>query len=295
MPRAPAPTGVTANLSSDATTKVEWNSVANVLHYEVQWRTVEEEWQSSGNVSATEYTARTPLCGNEYHFRVYGWGDGVVFRSTRGNGARAQETIPCAPSPFGHQADHNVSISQGSIAGTATGVESSITSSVTDWDSEIGSLGLGLNMCEGCSDSHTVTVKTVAGDPDSQDATHDFNTDCGTGYACVKIGNEDTYDGHLEDLAVVFEEPAYHEGTRIYWTNNSSLNNQPYTDPPGVVIGTWFHAKRIMIHELGHTLGIADLNGTDISGVMNNPHTWPDIMTGDLDYLRRIYGEHATH
>ena len=95
-----------------------------------------------------------------------------------------------------------------------------------------------------------------------------------------------------------FEEPAWlvePDGTewRLYWTDNAALN---WTQAvPFLPNHRWYHVKPTAIHELGHTLGLPDLNGTPHRGVMSNPLNWPGITSEDQDYLLQIYYGHVDH
>ena len=135
----------------------------------------------------------------------------------------------------GHQADHTAGYVIGSMAivgpppsgypNPGAVIPNAVPTAVAAWNNEIGTAtpASDLLVCSGTgcgtrnTDGFTVTVKLEGS------YANDFNTSCGLSTACLKYVPGDRAP-HLEDMELVFEEPA--------WQGTSSLSEkyQPTTN-----------------------------------------------------------------
>ena len=75
------------------------------------------------------------------------------------------------------------------------------------------------------------------------------------------------------------------------WTNAAILHNEDvYPQDPGDVLYKYLPA--VVLHELGHALGLDDLPG-QVDYLMGKPDTRTSIPTVDLEYLKQIYTTHT--
>ena len=145
-----------------------------------------------------------------------------------------------------------------------------------------------------------------------------FGNDCGKGVACVKpypmevqnlsylFGN--LGDGHLKDLQILIEQPAYgfskKKGVppshpRCVWTNNPLKHGASTIE--GGENGTFCHLPAMMMHEFGHTFGLADLYEypNRYTGYLMDDYNvavapTPTIPILDIEYVYGIYDiEHS--
>ena len=213
--------------------------------------------------------------------------------------------------PMRHQRDFTVKYTVGAMPtpGTpppvrtpnpAVVIRTAVPVAAAEWNGAIASATptVDVYICRssnsGCdtnnTDGYTVTVKIVNASNKSQySPTNDFNTGCGKHVACVKYKNGAVgADGQLKDMALVIEEPAWEYGgghTRVRWTDVASHDLRRQS--PNVV---WHYIGSLLLHEFGHTLGLPDFPpGVTHHGVMKNHHTYKQIRSADLDFLKRIY------
>ncbi len=149
--------------------------------------------------------------------------------------------------------------------------------------------------------------------------------DCGFAVACVK--SRESYatnyidgQGHMRNNEIVIEHPAWagtrldrpgHNQQRIFWTLEVRLHNEwvgPEGEAPdGTLHPKWRYLPATMIHEFGHTLGLADLyrfgprggqgkgHSGYIMGSMNRKKTNDAVPSTDVEYLTDVYRNHLPH
>ena len=85
-PKAPAPTGLRATVTSTSSLTLSWNAVANAHRYRLERATsTSAAWTVVGDELATTTRAATGLaCGTTYHFRVSARGDGSPYNARWG-------------------------------------------------------------------------------------------------------------------------------------------------------------------------------------------------------------------
>ena len=75
------------------------------------------------------------------------------------------------------------------------------------------------------------------------------------------------------------------------WTNAAILHNEDvYPQDPGDV--RYKYLPAVVLHELGHALGLDDLPG-QVGYLMGKPDTRTSIPTVDIEYLKQIYTTHT--
>ena len=129
----------------------------------------------------------------------------------------------------------------------------------------------------------------------------DLNTsDCGKYTACVRgrslLDNlpwsRRSSSEHMGNLDMIIEEPmwAYNnqtgEHTRYWQTDRVDLNGMPY---PGNNSGYWKYLPSTIIHEFGHTLGLADLDVDVYPGYAMSNNYRDGVTLLDREYLRQVY------
>ena len=113
---------------------------------------------------------------------------------------------------------------------------------------------------------------------------------------------------HMENMYIVIEDPPITAGqdefgewhyTEYEWTSDLSKENEKVpclSKEDSCPERKYAYIDRVMLHELGHTLGLGDFytDKTMISpeGVMHNNN---EIMDEDIDQLRAIYFLHTSH
>ena len=200
----------------------------------------------------------------------------------------------------GHQHDHTVGyrIAITPVAGYPADlpnpgviIPSAVAPAASAWTS--AGAGAGLAICRHygaiCevknADTFIVTVKLS----DSAD-------NCGRAIACIRP----SYSGlstHRANMRLIFEEPAlaYDEplggAQRYRWTNVADDNDEPVSKNPEHI---WRYVGPVMVHEFGHTLGLADHLDkltSPVLGVMSNDSM--TITQEEIDYLLKIYSGHV--
>ena len=162
----------------------------------------------------------------------------------------------------------------------------------SDWNSAGAGAGLvicrhGAALCDAKNtDTFIVTVKLS-----------DDDDNCGRAIACVRP----SYSGlatHRANMKLIFEEPALAYGKplggaqRYRWTNVAADNNEQTV--PGHPDDLWRYVGTVMVHEFGHTLGLADHLDKltpPVLGVMSNDSM--TITQDEIDYLLKIYSGHV--
>ena len=302
---------------------LHWRAAAGAAEYEVeisragssQRIDVSDEW-----VELTRLIPRTV-----YSFKVRSWHTNDGNRRYSPGSVAVDETAPEPAHWWGHQADHKVEYVKGNIGNSV--IEDRIAPAVSEWKSELASLGMGLDICTGTGcvnpDGFTVTIKTVDNKNDSiATATKDPLEGCGTSRACVKPvgpggGNASAAPGlHMENMFMIFEDPPWYAErmpprtgrwvrTQYVWTKDKNKNMQPVPCVGAAAMSCammptryYVYVDRIMVHEFGHTLGLPDFN-EDNTGLKSMSdavmHTAFDIHDDDIDQLRAIYLPHNPH
>ena len=183
---------------------------------------------------------------------------------------------------------------------------------VTPWPNVLFCTGDAASSCASRNtDGKKVPIKAVMGTKNSNAADRNLDHDCGWSRACVKFSRYIpgiTDRVHLMNMkGIVIEEPPWgynsrtNRHTEYVWTNDPTLHGTlsrsglPFSYLPAIVM-----------HEFGHTAGLADLYGESPSGIpygnkydgylMQNPHTQitgspiPTILPQkDIDYLGQGY------
>ena len=225
-----------------------------------------------------------------------------------------------APEPslwWGHQADHNVKYTLGTIGNSV--IENAISPAVAAWNSKLPEVGKGLAICPApglaCNDSFTVTIKTVNNMNNSTSPRTDNPAEgCGTSRACVKPdgdgGGSAGPGRHMENMYIVFEDPPWFAveerdahgnktgkwiTTEYMWTDNQSLDEHVVRMPGPT--RKYVYAGRVMLHEFGHTLGLPDFYNDatglkHLDAIMNMSYVIEDE---DIAQLRAIYLLHSSH
>ena len=254
------------------------------------------------NTSKTEVTFATNRAyitgltpGKSYTFHVLAINGSVSTKS--------DEVTMKAPEPtqLGHQADHTVMYR---IDTETTGIKETATlivaqavgPAVRAWNVKMDVLNEGLQICSrvipACSasnkDRKTVTIETV--DPLK-------GCEAIWARACVRQGPR--LGSHMGSLRVIFEEPPLSikaDGSEAHWewTDKVHLNNKEV--PKSKPTRTYVYVGQVMLHELGHTLGLPDFyldaSLEDLDAVMD---TSAVITDEDIAQLRAIYLLHDSH
>ena len=158
----------------------------------------------------------------------------------------------------------------------STMVRGAIDSAKDAWNSS----GTGAKFCEGdeCEDydnqkNGTVTIEVVA------------NNQCLIGIACAPPG---PYHPHNTDSDVIVEEPAYMgvNNVRRYWTDSllKARQNLDHYYLPGVIV-----------HELGHSLGIGHSSFLSSDVMRNNPRIAEILSSYDREAMTAALNVPHTH
>lgn len=177
-------------------------------------------------------------------------------------------------------------------------------------------------------DNYLLKIDFEEGDSDNTESfvdpryADDYD-DCGSSVACVKTTDPQTYGddsvkiysalashapAHLENMTIVFEEPAYFYipsgmGTsrtiRYQWTDSASVLINPYErscfvrNAPSVRKCQYVYIPSFMMHEFIHTYGILDMTG--ISGITSDPYRYATPTGHDVLLLDGLYQDHSAH
>ncbi len=315
----------TALLRGNRGIVLRWARVAGAAGYEVEVDPVEALQRVDVAVfpeTWAEITGLTP--GTSYDLKVRAWNMPGASRLY----SPWSETSVDGPTPSfweGHQEDHTVAYQVGALPNplpaTPTHFDdpstvvtaAAIDTAAASWNGRV----VGLQTCRSgtCgSDNHdlsTITVKTEDNDTDdTDDPNHDRNDGCGWSIACVKLGDPSTSEAsangpgnHLRNLWLVVEEPAWEcrgrvprtnvcsaGHVRIYWTDNSRMDNSSVTGlPAGSPPSFFYRINPLLIHEFGHTFGLPHFGG---ASVMTDFHIYPAITPEDEAQLHAIYLRH---
>ena len=258
--------------------------------------------------------------GTIYTFKVYG-------KKGTLQSARPAEVLRVAPVPtywWGHQADHTVGYTIGTI--TEPLVQTAIPSAIATWN---GRMNFGLEICDtsdtDCRDNKNTdgfiaTIKTVR--PSSSS---DNSTGCGSSMACVRptgqrIDAPGGVGAHMTNMDVIFEDPPYActrstnpcapANQRTYeWTDDTNKSHKPVN--PKDQTHRYLHAEQLVLHELGHTLGLPDFylirpltdhpaTNYDVrlhgeKAIMKYQWDAKSIQDTDIAQLDAIYRRHSSH
>ena len=321
--RPATPTGLVAkDIVGGRGIILEWNPVAGADEYEV------ERSFSGGrptiNKTSELYIGFIELIPSiEYTFKVRAYKNSTTPPLSSPRPATVNRNAPEPTHYWGHQHDHTAaySIAKNSSGNPDIGVpaiDSVVLTAISEWNAR---MNYGLQICDisasNCSDMHIATIKTVA--PASAS---DNVTGCGPSYACVtRTGREvDAPNGvglHMTDMDVIFEDVANGcardrpmcppgKETTFQWTDNVALHNMPAPPSPGTstVDHRYLYAKWVVLHELGHTLGLPDFykDGAHSNydprlanekAIMNLHWEAKTIQDTDIEQLDSIYRIHS--
>lgn len=221
------------------------------------------------------------------------------------------------PPPFGgHQGDHTVQYELGSIAPTrhwlppddydpSDAIANMIPFGRDAWNNSIASTTEPhILICEAgpaCDGRHNdrKVVTISAAESGCSDG----------GIACVN-GTRDTSTGHLKDLDLIIMEPyeitssrskrAYKDAHWLIWTDDPTLHLTLHDTKIRYI---WVYLGDTMMHEFGHTLGLADLYGLGffadvryrgwlMKELADNKTSIPN---SDIEYLKEVYQNHRPH
>lgn len=146
--------------------------------------------------------------------------------------------------------------------------------------------------CSENSDGHIIEIKAGLAD------------ECGNAPACF-LGKAVTASNgheHLVNGDVWLEQPATQLDSkrnvtkRYSWTEDSNLHG---VEAPGHMASSphyWSLLLPVVLHELGHTLGMDDLrydkSRSYTNYLMDNPRDFETIPSGDINYLKQIYRQY---
>ena len=324
----PHSTGKVVLGKNDAQLVLYWDPIPGVM-YEVEWKKgsilpFRDKWIrlpsqdhgftlngfTTGDVDITD--SQVLIGGLEfdksYSYRV---------RSVSGNQQSGWSETHKTRTPIyyiGHQADHTVQYEIGTpaptpISGSPSSVHdprvaipTALTYAVNAWNGsgaatakpfvlfcETGKCGNRID------DGRTVLINVL-------------NGGCPL-VACVKSrdGSDTNYadsDGHMNNLEIVIEEPAfiyYVSGgleyrLRLVWTNDPDLHQE---NVPGVH-GLYEYLPQVFMHELGHALGLHDLYlfGEYAGYLMDRAPergVYTSVPAKDIKYLSEVYRNHEAH
>ena len=251
----------------------------------------------------------------------------VAGKNSAGTGPAASisRSKPDATHATGHQADHTVKFTKGTISLSA--IDGWVVPAARKWNAAIGH---GLKICDddeiSCggrnSDMASITVKTKM-PTDRRDNRN--STGCGTGIACFDAAVWSTnpprlVNRHIAYGDIRFENPAYWceadvspcpDGvtvTEYVWTTSSVLHGEEvddqHTDEEPVY---YFFVGFAVVHEFGHALGLPDFFRNPLNhsyetrlqletAIMRGyDGTGNHIQPSDVAQLDAMYERHSTH
>ena len=294
LPELPAPASFTGAIGPViGQISLRWDAVSAAVSYEVQQK--DGSWKDLpfGNVTfsltGTSAAVGNLVYGKRYEHRV---------RSRNAGGpsewSKVSTTLPKLKAR-GHQKDHTVAyrIEITPVAGYDPSLPNPgviIPSAVAPAASKWGTAGSGADLvicrhsgeiCDGMNtDKFIVTVKLSEGAP------------CYGNIACVRPSSNGPASKHLTNDALIFTEPAWLGSQRYRWTNVAADHNKETV--PGRPKERWKYVGVVMLHEFGHTLGLADHLDKltpPVRGVMSNDSM--TITQAEIDYLLKIYSGHV--
>ena len=191
-------------------------------------------------------------------------------------------------------------------------IPTAIPDAAEAWNDAVSTSWPHVLMCEegNCGSRNTdkkwVVVDVVDGSVHKTSSLlNPLNTSCGYGTACVKpspilsVWNLDPPgNGHMGNLSMLIEEPAWLGETRAVWTDVPSLHDDEVRLRDGTK-GVYRHALAVVMHEFGHAAGLDDLYKEEYGGkypgyVMEDERETTSIPDLDRDYLRQVYrNEHG--
>ena len=225
------------------------------------------------------------------------------------------------PLPFiGHQQDHTAQYVKGTAApaislGAPAGYDpptifsTAFDDAVGAWNSASGSTNeVDFRVCRRSQAPQDYGCGVRA----DEGLTITFNVeDGGCGYVAACIGGIAhgealpytqlaDQNGHIKNLPIAIEEPAYYYSTRILWTNDPNVHWNTLKLSKGR-IGRFLYLPSTIMHEFGHTLGLHDLYrfgsdyGNYLMGKNDKGRGFPSIPNSDLNYIIDVYENHAPH
>ena len=293
LPELAAPSGFSGSLGPGiGQISLRWDAVDAAVSYEVEQK--DGSWKALpfGNVTfsmtGTSADVGNLVYGKRYEHRV---------RSRNAGGpsewVEAATTLPTLRAR-GHQHDHTVGyrIAITPVAGYDPGfpnptriIPSAVAPAASEWTS--AGAGAGLAICRHhaalCPNADTLIVMVKLGN----------SVACGGSIACVRPRSPGPASWHLTDTEIILEEPAMEETElgprRIRWTNVAADHDQEVPGTEGKE--TWRYVGAVMVHELGHTLGLS--HDHSVPGIMSDPNAHVTMTQDDIDYLLKLYSGHV--
>ena len=145
--------------------------------------------------------------------------------------------------------------------------------------------------CSG-SEGHVTDIEVVVGSRSVNTPPSRSGVGCGRTIACVMYG-EPPISGHMGALTFRIENPAYGRGRLVTWTDVAADN--------GKLVGTDYfrYLPAVILHELGHTLGLDDLRDPPVPryvGMVMHTAGGNRVLTDrDRAYLLQVYRDHISH
>ena len=186
------------------------------------------------------------------------------------------------PNVSGHQHDHTVAYRWGSgvVSSTvATTLKAVVATAASAWTTRPF-----VKVCKDPCASNSGRVIPVQ--------LYENRNGCRSGVACLSSAGRKTIETHVSDRdrRLKVEFPPIVDGQITWvWTRTASLNkgevdsNDPYT--------LYLHLDAVVIHELGHALGLKDIS--DTNSVMDTGIHQTSIQPVDDNRLYKLYESHT--